>query len=245
MSVIDAIAADILRPAVGQVVTLCELDLTGLGGSLVRFTPSGVVDETTAVTFDGDTFYPRHAEFEGIGVSGQGQLPRPRVRIGNLDGAIGDLCRAYRNCVGGIFNRRRTLKKYLDGQPGADPTAEFPVQSWEVAKKVLQDRLTVQFELQAHVDRQGRQIPGRVVLRDACGFVYRYYSGAAFVYPSVRNMETCPYTGANYFKHDGSATADPAEDDCGRRVSDCKLRYGDYGELPYLAFPGVGLTRNG
>jgi lambda family phage minor tail protein L len=142
------------------------------------------------------------------------------------------------------LTRRRTLKKYLDGEPGADPTAEFPADVWEISKKMGEDKLSITFELHPFIDREGRKIPGRVILRDTCSFLYRYYD-SGFVYPAPVNSESCPYTGSSYWKRDGSSTGDPALDDCGKRVSDCKLRFGTHDDLPYLAFPGVGITKRG
>ena len=37
-----------------------------------------------------------------------------------------------------------------------------------------------------------------------------------------------------------TGTANPLDDVCGKRVSSCKKRFGEYGELPFGSFPGVG-----
>ena len=49
----------------------------------------------------------------------------------------------------------------------------------------------------------------------------------------------CPYTGNNYFLKDGSTTTSPADDACGKRLSDCKKRFGETAELPFGGFPGI------
>ena len=37
-----------------------------------------------------------------------------------------------------------------------------------------------------------------------------------------------------------TGTANPLDDVCGKRVTSCKKRFGEYGELPFGSFPGVG-----
>jgi phage-related protein len=83
-------------------------------------------------------------------------------------------------------------------------------------------------------------IPKRQVLRDACLAEYRYYDTATAAFDYTR--ATCPYVGTSYFEADGTPTINPAEDQCGRKLSDCKLRFTDL-ILPTWAFPGVSRIR--
>lgn len=242
MSVNSKIATDILKFAVGQIVTLFELDLTDLGGSTIRWAPTTYKNDPgdfTTITFNTYTYYARAATLKGFGVSGKEKQIRPSIQVDNLDGYISDLCRTYDDCVGALLRRRRTLKKYLDGEPDADTNAQFPVDVYRVAKKRMQNKFVVEFELEAYMNLTGRKIPNRVILKDPCPFVYRYYSGGSFVYPDISGTQLCPYTGSDYYKQDGTSTSNSSEDECGKRLSDCKLRFGTYGPLPFGAFPGV------
>ncbi|PNQ53697.1 phage minor tail protein L, partial [Vibrio agarivorans] len=54
---------------------------------------------------------------------------------------------------------------------------------------------------------------------------------------------SCGYTGPPVAKEDGTPTNDPSLDQCGGRLSDCKLRFGDHGELPFGGFPGSSLIQ--
>ena len=90
------------------------------------------------------------------------------------------------------------------------------------------------------MDYEGTYLPKGQVLRDTCTHIYRVYTDGEFVYTNA----TCPYTGANYFKRDGSSTETASEDVCGKKYSDCKLRYPLKSDvLPTRAFPNVARIR--
>lgn len=46
-----------------------------------------------------------------------------------------------------------------------------------------------------------------------------------------------------YYTRLNASTGNAAEDQCGKQLSSCKLRFGDNGPLPTRAFPGVGRNR--
>src|SRR3546814_18403294 len=59
------------------------------------------------------------------------------------------------------LTRRRTLAKYLDGMPDADPDEEFPPEIWFIEQKVGETSEAVEFELASAMDFQGVQLPRR------------------------------------------------------------------------------------
>jgi len=242
MTVNESIAADIVQPNVGQLIVLYELHLTDLGGSIYRFV-EGTAESggsPTEIVFDSETYYPRAVEVTGIGKSGGGQQPRPKVKIADVDGSIHTLCTTYQDMLGALLKRRRTLKKYLDGEAEADPTAQFPVDIFIVGKKSPRTKVYYEFELYPYMDKEGRRIPGRLIIKDICQFVYRYHNGVTFVYNTER---PCPYTTSTYFKRDNTPTANPDEDECSHTLDGCKARYGQYGPMPFGGFPGVNRFR--
>lgn len=107
-------AADIQTLTPGTVVELFELDATGLGGVVNRFHP-GVAPGGSDVVWQGNTYYRMPIQGSGWAMSSKGALPRPKVRVSALGGAIGSLVRSYDDLVGAKFTRKRTLLKYLDG----------------------------------------------------------------------------------------------------------------------------------
>jgi len=244
MSLDAALASDVQSPEPGEYVVLFDLDCTDIGGITYYFTPNTITDSTSeesnTVWFNGVEYQPLDVKLEGFEVTSEGTQPRPKISVANVNLTFAALLNTLNDLVGAKLTRRRTFKKYLDGEPGADPTAQFPVDLYIVDRKVSHNKYVIQWELTSFLDLTGQFIPRRQVLRDTCTHQYRIYSGGAFVYTNV----TCPYTGANYFNEDGGVEAAPADDKCGRRISDCQLRYPlDSDELPTRAF--VGVARSG
>jgi len=236
------IPVDIHRPNVGDLITLWELHLTHLGGAIYRFTgdttTSGGI--SVAITFDGETYYPRSFSASGFGHSGSGQQPRPRIRIADVDGTIHNLCITYQDMLGAIVKRRRTFTRYLDGGVQADPGAELPIDVYTIGKKPNRTKVFVEFELYPYMDKEGKKIPGRLVLKDICQFVYRRWNGTSFDYSSEK---PCPYKAPKYFTRDNVATSDASRDDCPHTLVGCQARYGGYGPVPFSGFPGVNRMR--
>lgn len=240
MSLDDKIAHDTQQLDVGEYVVLFDLDATDIGGSVYHFTPTTITDSTTEIStsiwFNGVEYFPIDVKLEGFEITSDGQQPRPRITLSNVSLTFASLLTSYNDLVGATLTRRRTFKKYLDGEPGADPTAQFPVDVYIVERKSIHNKIQIQWELSSFLDLSGRYIPGRQVLRDTCTHRYRIYVGGSFDYTDV----TCPYVGANYFDEDGNVEVNPSNDKCGRRLSDCNLRFPlETDELPTRAFPGV------
>lgn len=231
------IKSDILTTEPGEIVVLYDLDLTDLGGGVYRFTENTI--SGAAVLFQGQTYFPLDMEAEGFEMSGTGSLPKPKIRVNNVEVSVQAAISTYDDMIGGIVYRKRTFSKYLDGQPLADAAAEFPVDIFVIERKSAQNKHFVEFELAAFMDYEGRMIPGRMVLRDTCTHKYRFWDGADWDY----TYASCPYTGGSYWDIEGNVEALPEDDVCGRRITDCELRFGDTANLPTRAFPGVGRLR--
>ena len=134
------------------------------------------------------------------------------------------------NDLGGAkVSRIRTLKKFLDGESGADPHARFPTEVWYVDRKASENRNVVVFELASEFDLPNTLVPRRQLIGNVCQWAYR--------------SSECSYTGSNYWKADDTTASSLAEDKCGKRVSSCKLRFGANGELPFGSFPTAGRTQ--
>lgn len=214
-------------------VDLFTLDATALGGEVNRWV-AGALGES-AISYQGNAYTPAPVEATGFEWNGRGPLPTPRIRVTNLLGGATALNIAYGDMVGATVTRLRTFRKHLDGQSEADPDAHWPPEVWRVERKVLQNKVLVEWELSAAIDQEGKMLPGRQCIRDTCMWVYRNWNGSDFNYTDA----TCPYTGTSYFKADGTVAATPADDVCGHRLSDCKLRFGTTASLPFGGFPGM------
>jgi len=224
------------------IVWLFKLDATNQGLSTYYFTPT-VFEDGTSVQWDGDTYNPTDMEASGYEWSGRGVMPRPKIKFSDIDLLMTSLVIAGNDLIGSQLTRWRTYKRFLDGQPQADPTAHHLKDIYNIERKAAHTPgEVIEFELSSAVDQEGRLIPGRQVLRDTCTRSYRFWdaTAGAYVYTNIE----CPYVGmAAFDANDQPTSAD--KDDCSRFLSGCKIRFSTIGtgELPTWAFPGVARVR--
>lgn len=216
-------------------VELFEIDSTALGGTVTRL-HAGTNSLQTAVVWQGNTYQPFPIEVKGYEVTGKGQIPRPTVRVANVNGLIGALVRDLDDMIGARFARKRTLVKFLDAanfpggvNPTADPSAALPDDVFIVDRKSAENKVFVEWELAASFDVAGMQLPRRYIVQNVC--TWRYRGGE------------CGYTGASYFDANDAPVGSSALDVCGKRLSSCQARFGANNPLPYGGFPAAGLTR--
>jgi lambda family phage minor tail protein L len=223
----------------GDLICLYRIELDPIGVP----TTWAFVESTskTAVVYQGVTYTPVDVKVEGFEYSGQGKLPEPTLSITNATRLLSGAAVVYKDLIGARFVRIRTYKHFLDGQPAADPNSCYAPDVFTIAQKTKHDKTEIVWKLQALMDQEGRKLPGRTILRDFCPWRYRRWNSdtASFDYTKVVG---CPYTGTAYFDQQGVATT-AALDKCGKRESDCKLRFGTNAALPYGGFPGVARVR--
>ena len=163
----------------------------------------------------------------------------PTLSAANVDGRLSALCRAYQDLVGARFTRRRTLGKYLDaanfpaGNPTADATQEVPPELWFLDRRSSEDKTQVTWELASPLDFGSRQLPGRGIVANVCGWLTIGGYRGPF----------CGYTGPAVAKADDTPTDDPEQDKCGGRLVSCQLRIWPDGELSYGSFPAAALIK--
>jgi len=77
------------------------------------------------------------------------------------------------------------------------------------------------------------------------------YAGATAVLQNNGNLQiidtagtilTQTYSGKSGEPQINTGTADPLDDVCGKRLSSCKIRFGNTADLPFGSFPGVGTS---
>ncbi len=239
------ITADIQGLQPGAKVDLFELDLSELGGDVMRF--HGYA-QAGPIWWQGNEYSPWAISSDGFARTGTGQQPTPTLRVGNigtdaqgsqLPGVISALCIALDDLVGARVIRRRTLAEYLDarnfaeGNPSANPDEQLPEEIWVVECKSHEDKETVEFELTSALDFDGQQLPGRQIVANLCGWL----ANGGYRGPY------CGYTGAAMFDRDGNPVGDPVQDKCGGRVSDCKKRFGEWEPINFGGFPSADLLR--
>jgi lambda family phage minor tail protein L len=230
MTAPQSITSELQKVAPSAIIELFQLQLvSALHGSndVYRF-HAGVNAKNNGgnVVWAGQTYTAMPIECEGFEYSGNGQLPRPTLRVANVLGTITTVLLAVNaitpgnDLIGAKVTRRRTLARYLDAVnfPGnvnpygtPDPTAEFPEEIFFISRKAAETRDAVEFELAAAFDLQGVRAPKRQCIANVCSWVYR--------------STECGYTGTNYFNDADQAVATAGLDVCGKRVSSCIKRF--------------------
>lgn len=208
----------------GTLIELFELDASSVGAGIYRF-HSGVNEFSGNVVWQGNTYTAFPVEATGFDMVGNGQLPRPTLRISNVDQTIGALVRQYDDLVGCKFTRRRVFAKYLDavnfvsGNPLADPAAEFPHDIFIIERKVVENKVVIEFEMVSAVDMQNVFLPKRQLKPFFCSWIYK--------------GPECGYVGALPTCDKGLGTS-----------NGCKAHFGATAELPFEGEPGCGLRRS-
>jgi len=230
-----ALVSALQEIAPGALIELFQLELNvaqhGVADTYY-FHPGTNANGYGNVVWNGQAYTALPVEVEGFEYSGQGTLPRPRLRISNILGTITTLILILpEGLEGAKLTRIRTLGRFLDasnfaaGNAGADPLAEFPREIYFVDRKSAENRSTVEFELASGFDLAGIRAPKRQCIT-RCQWVYR--------------STECSYTGTNYFNASDVAVGNASEDVCGKRVDSCKARFGEKAELPFGGYPGIG-----
>jgi lambda family phage minor tail protein L len=221
---VSTIRHDVQKLSPGAELELFELDATALGGDLEYFF-NGTDSNRAPIVWKGVTYTPWVVWADGFDVNGRGQFPTPHLRLANIGNSMTVRCLAYHDLVGAKITRRRTFAQYLDGQPGADPTQGHPDDVFFIERKVIENRVIVEWELGSVLDVEGVMVPGRQVLVVSC--------------PSVYRESECSYAGPAVAKADDTPTSDLALDRCSHKLSGCKLRFGQFGPLRFGGFPGA------
>lgn len=221
----------------GELVTLFDIDLAKFNGGVLRFVPGNLGDQE--VRWRGNIYKAVPVKAEGFERSGRGQLPTPTITLPATDIVVATAL-TFDDLRGARVIRWRTFRHFLDGQPQADPNVYFPLDIFEVERKVEHNTQagTIQWEMAAAMDQQGKQIPGRIMTQDYCPWRYRRWNGTGFDYSAAE----CTYNGNAFFLQNGDPTGDPSKDKCGKKFTDCQKRFGANNPLFYGGF--VGISRN-
>lgn len=207
-----------------------HLDFTNIPGGGHLYFHCGTNNLQAPVIWQGQTYMALPVEAEGFDLTTQGALPRPKLRVANLNGVFSAEVMLYDDLVGAKLTRKRTFAKYLDaanfpgGNADANPTVHYEDDLWYINQKVSENRYLIEFELASAFDLAGVQLPYRQVNQNSCPWTYR---GAE-----------CGYNGSAYFDNKDQAETDPAKDVCGKALSSCKARFGN-NVLPFGGFPGA------
>ena len=229
-------------------VSLFILDASAIGGGVLRWCSTAEADGS-AVKWNGDEYPPANFTMEGFAWDGD-TVPRPKVTAsvadqsgGSLSQSALDLIVAHRGGQGATLYRTRTLARYLDEHEDGGHGICFPSDVYLIDRILELTKSSVQWELIAPMDLPNCKLPSRQALRDACPWVYRRWNAASEAFDYDNTDMACPYTGTGYFDKNGQSTTQD-KDDCGRRLSDCVLRFRQQNPIPYGGFPGLARLKS-
>jgi lambda family phage minor tail protein L len=210
--------------APGAIIELFELELNAAQHGVTetyRFHAGVNTNNNQNIVWAGEEYLRFPIEAEGFEYSGQGQLPRPKLRVSNIFGTITALLLTLPSGIEGAkVTRIRTLARYIDGInfPGGtnpygtpDPTAEFPREVFYIDRKAVETRDVIEFELAAVFDLIGVRAPKRQCVSNICQWEYR--------------GPECGYTGDAYFNTNDQPVLTLAQDACGKQLKSCELRF--------------------
>ena len=235
----------------GRIVELFDFDLSPIRGESSVNRWCSAFKESGDIVWRGNTYTPLPIEASGFEQSGKGQLPTPSVKMANAKLVPTAIIAELGDPLGAILTRWRVHEKYLDGNTYANSEEYYPKQVFVVERKKIETDAFVEFELSSVLDKEGVELPRRVVLRNACLQRYRIYD------PDTGNFDysesTCPWAGSDgaeggtegpFFDELDQSVAEAERDRCGKRLSSCQARFGSIGEpLPGWFFPGAGRIR--
>lgn len=257
---VSIIAGDLQLPAPSAIIELFELQLVpSIHGSsdIYRFHAGTNLVGNGEVVWKGNAYLRFPVEAEGFEYDGQGQLPRPKVRVSNLLGSITAILLSLpAGLEGAKLVRVRTLAKYLDAAnfpaPGTVLTEDDDFLLMENNDGISLEPINATEDTTAEFPRETFFIDRKtaenrdvvefelVSVFDLAGIRAPKRQCVANICQWVYRSAECGYTGTNYFNVSDEAVEFLSQDVCGKRLSSCQARFGENAELPFGSFPGIG-----
>jgi phage-related protein len=257
-----AIASAVQEIAPSALIELFQLELNvaqhGVAETYYFHAGTNLSDNGDMI-WAGQAYMALPIEVEGFEYSGQGTLPRPKMRISNILGTITTLILTLpEGLEGAKLTRIRTLARFID-------SANFPAGTdylltedsfallyeddtfiyQEVGNPFGTPDPTAEFPREIYfVDRKSAENRDVVEFELASAFDMagirapkrQCITRCQWVYRSAE----CSYTGTNYFNASDAPVGNANQDVCGKRVDSCKARFGQNSELPHGGYVGIG-----
>ena len=264
----EPLAEELLRLAPTAVIDLFEVYLTPAmndGPEIVLRYPAGKNGLTEEIKFGTETYPAVPVEVDGFEFSAKGTLPRPTLKVANVNNAITSLMLTY-NPLGAKVQRIRTFAKFIN-TTNFNQQVPFAVESdvadaltteggnslimqtfndtadpnakivetWYIDRVSGENQQFVEFELAPKIDLININLPRRTI-EEFCPWEYK--------------GEECGYNETNCFTVNDASIPDDQKiiengevvnDICGKRLSSCQKRFGTGNDLPYGGFYGARL----
>jgi len=169
------IEADIQQGWHDAIVELIDLDLSPITNDpadIFYFT-NQLKPNDTKIQWKGNIYEPIPIAAAGYEKSTTGQIAQPTLTVANVLGTFTQVINELDDLVGAKVTRRRTLGKYLDGEPGADPLQEFPIDIFYIERKTQENSMIISWQLASVLDLEGLKLPRRIITQNYCQWRYR------------------------------------------------------------------------
>lgn len=243
------------------IIELFELELvTAIHGTneIYRFHAGTNLLNNGDIIWRNNSYLKFPIEADGFEYSGQGALPRPKLRVSNIFGTVTAIILSLPvGLEGAKVTRIRTLAKYLD-------SANYPASGDVLLLEdsdilLLEDGGSILLEPTSPTEDTSAEFPREIYYIDRKSSENRnlveFELAASFDLAGVRapkrqcianlcpwiyRSAECGYTGTDYFDAADQPVLSADGDVCGKRLNSCHLRFGQNAELPFGGFPGVG-----
>ncbi len=144
---------------------------------------------TTDIYFQGIRYVLAPIQAQGFELSSRGTLPTPTLSMTVNDNGISSLAllkneiRSFGDIIGAKVIRKRTFAKFLDSQTypqgnvpldfDPNPHIEFPQDIYFINRKIRENKLSIEYELNSILDLEGIKLPKRPIIARTCPFAYR------------------------------------------------------------------------
>jgi len=138
--------------------------------------------------------------------------------------------------LGSYYDIPPTFEHNMPLNISSDIEADFPEDIYYIERKVRENKIFVELELASSMDVEGVNLPSRKLVQNSCPWKYK--------------GTECTWSSSSVFvtKNNSYTGATSANDDCGKTVESCRMRFGYNSadlsnplnvELPFGGFPGA------
>ena len=211
----QAINQELSKLSASTPIELFELDTREIDGNnlpedqqVLRF--HNFVSETYMSIYFGSVKYaPLPIAFKNNELKGDGSsLPRPRLAVGNADGAVSYYIRLAQGLIGAKLTRKRTFARFLSGEtwglsagqnPFGTPDSEASLASdiYYIDKIISEGKDVVEFELSSILELNKIKLPRRRMFANNCSFEYRNSTGCDYTGEPAADASDKKFTSAS------------------------------------------------
>lgn len=176
-------------------IVLYQLDLKNRGTFTFHAGENGY---NKKIVFQGISYDHYPIEVEGFEFTGDGRLPRPRMRVSNYRGNLSIRLPIFDDFINYRLTRIKTLLKYIDHvnfpnnvNPFGEPDTEeaFAREIYFVNQKLKENDDFVEFELVSPLELENSTIPSRVIYSNHCEWKYRSTVGCGYIGKPISDIK--------------------------------------------------------